>query len=180
MHELAAAGRRANLEVPPDLDLFLSGVRPRLVAAMELYLGDRYVAEEIVQEACVRAASRWSKVGTLESPGGWTYRVARNLATSSLRRRQAERRARNRFEYADVATDPDAADHLTVRAALAKLPEAQREAIVLKYFLGLDGPEIAERTGRSHDAVRALIKRGIAALREDLDFVVEEATSDVS
>jgi RNA polymerase sigma-70 factor (ECF subfamily) len=168
------------VEVPPDLDSFLSRVRPRLVAAMELYLGDRYVAEEIVQEACVRAASRWSKVGALDSPGAWTYRVARNLATSSLRRQQAERRARNRLGDADVDPGPDSAAQLAVRAALAKLPNAQREAVVLKYFLGLDGPEIAERTGRSHDAVRALIKRGIAALREDLDFTVEEATSDVS
>lgn len=170
------------MDTPADLDEFLSTVRPRLVAAMELYLGDRYVAEEIVQEACVRAASRWSRVATLESPGGWTYRVARNLATSSLRRRRVEWRASQRLRHTDVGpgAGPDTADQVTVRDALAKLPEAQREAIVLKYFLGLDGPEIAERMGRSHGASRALIKRGIAALREDLDFVAEEETSDVS
>lgn len=170
------------MDTPADLDEFLSTVRPRLVAAMELYLGDRYVAEEIVQEACIRAASRWSRVATLDSPGGWTYRVARNLATSSLRRRQAERRARQRLRDTDVGPgpDPDTADQVTVRVALAKLPVAQREAIVLKYFLGLDGPEIAERMGRTQGAARALIKRGVAALREDLDFVVEEETSDVS
>lgn len=170
------------MDTPADLDEFLSTVRPRLVAAMELYLGDRYVAEEIVQEACVRAASRWSRVATLDSPGGWTYRVARNLATSSLRRRRAERRARQRLRDTDVGPGAasDTADQVTVRDALAKLTEAQREAIVLKYFLGLDGPEIAARMGRSHGAARALIKRGIAALREDLDFAVEEEASDVS
>lgn len=164
---------------PSDFDLFVSTVRLRLVAAMELYLGDRYVAEEIVQEACVRAASRWSTVGLLDSPGGWTYRVARNLGTSSLRRRRAERRARQRLGETDVAPEPDTGDQLAVRAALARLPDAQREAVILKYFLGLNGPEIAERMGRTHGAARALIKRAVAALRDDLDLAVEEETSDV-
>lgn len=168
------------MDVPEDLEVFLSTVRPRLVAAMELYLGDRHVAEEIVQEACVRAASRWGKVGRMDSPGGWTYRTARNLATSSIRRRQAERRAHQRLGTPDDIVDHDTAEQMAVRDALAQLPDAQREAIVLKYFLGLDGPAIADRMERSHGAVRALLKRGVAALREDLDFVADEETSDVS
>lgn len=157
------------MDVPDDLEAFLAAERPRLVAAMDLYLGDLGLAEEVVQEACVRAAARWSRVRALESPGGWTYRVARNLATSSLRRRRVERRALQRLPRTEVASD-DAADPdgELVRAALRALPDAQREALVLKYYLGLDGPGIAARTGRSHAAVRALLSRGVASLRLQL------------
>lgn len=168
------------MQPPSDLEAFLVSERPRLVAAISLYVGDPYVAEELVQEACIRAAARWERVRQLDSPGGWTYRVARNLATSSLRRRQAERRARVRIGPASVRED-EASDRLTVRTAVASLPPAQREAIVLRYFLGLDGPEVAARMGRSHGAVRALLKRGVAALRADLadQIVIGEETSDV-
>lgn len=64
-----------------------------------------------MQEALVRAWRRWSHVSELQSPEGWTYRVAVNLADSSFRRRRAEQRARER--HGPVTTshhDADAAD----------------------------------------------------------------------
>ena len=80
-----------------DAVAFCAEEFPRLAGALSLYLGDRAIAEELAQEALLKACRRWERVSQLESPGGWTWRVARNLAKSHLRRRRAERRARARL-----------------------------------------------------------------------------------
>jgi RNA polymerase sigma-70 factor (sigma-E family) len=151
-----------------DLAVFCDREYPRLVGALDLYVGDLAVAEEIAQEALVRASQRWSRVSQLDSPGGWTYRVAINLANSWFRRRAAERRARRRLDPTLVHHDPDTADHEAVRTAMAALPERQRTALVLRYYLDLPATEVADRLGTTPGAVRAATKRAIASLRQQL------------
>ena len=79
-------------DVESDKERFCAAAWPRLVAAVSYHCGDVHVAEELVQEALVRACRRWSRVSGMASPEGWAYRVAVNLATSRWRRQQAERR----------------------------------------------------------------------------------------
>jgi RNA polymerase sigma factor (sigma-70 family) len=141
---------------------------PRLVAALTYRVGDRHVAEELAQEALLRACARWGRVGKLDSPGGWVWHVARNLATSHRRRRQAERRANQRHGLlTDRHLDPAPADRdLTV--ALERLPGRQRDAVVLRHVLDLSVEEAAVRLGATPDAVRSLTKRGVSTLRAEL------------
>lgn len=152
-----------------DAVAFCSEEFPRLVAALGLYVGDEAVAEELAQEALLRACRRWERVSQLESPGGWTWRVARNLANSHLRRRQAERRARSRLGSREHASDDrDVAGTHAVRRAVAGLPKGQRQVLVLRYFLDWSVEATATELGMSADAVRSLTKRAVAALREEL------------
>jgi RNA polymerase sigma-70 factor (ECF subfamily) len=58
---------------------------------------------------------------------------------------------------------------LALARALAALPEAQREALVLQHWGGWSLAQIAEHLGRTPAAVAGLLKRGLARLREDLD-----------
>ncbi|MFP4634677.1 MAG: sigma-70 family RNA polymerase sigma factor [Nitriliruptoraceae bacterium] len=152
-----------------DAVAFCAEEFPRLVGALGLYVGDEAVAEELAQEALLRACRRWDRVSQLESPGGWTWRVARNLANSHLRRRQAERRARARLPTVGRIPDAegDAADSHAVRRAVARLPERQRRVLVLRYFLDWSVAATATEMEVSQNAVRSLAKRAIAALRED-------------
>jgi RNA polymerase sigma-70 factor (ECF subfamily) len=53
-------------------------------------------------------------------------------------------------------------------AAIAALPEAYRETLMLRFVAGLSGPEIAARTGLTHGSVRVNLHRGVAMLRERL------------
>lgn len=162
------------MEAPAELAAFLRREQPRLVRAVDLLLNDHAVAEEIAQEALLRAASRWEKVSRLASPGGWTHRVAINLATSQLRRRQAERRARSRMDgFADrphgVHTDdPDPQAAAAVRRALATLPSADRRRLVLRHVLDWTAGEIADLEGASPEAVRQRLHRARQALRDAL------------
>lgn len=159
---------------PDDAARFVADELPRLVGALELYVGDRLVAEELAQEALVRAFGRWEHVRTLESPGGWTWRVAMNLANSHFRRRKIERRAMARRAPAAVVDDIDgAADREVVRAAVAALPSKQRAAVVLRYFCELSSGDAARVLSCSPEAVRALTSRALKQLRADLGNALE-------
>jgi RNA polymerase sigma factor (sigma-70 family) len=62
-------------------------------------------------------------------------------------------------------SDPDV---IAVRDALAALPERQREALVLRYFLGHLEREVAEAMGCPVGTVKSLIHRGLARMKETL------------
>ena len=157
---------------------------PRRVGALTLLTGDRMVAEELTQETLVRVSARWGRVSTLESPGGWALRVAINLARSRWRRRQAERRAQaRRGPDPDIHLDPDPDEAADVRAAVAALPERQRTAVVLRYYLDLSAAETAARMGTTDTAVRALTARAAKTLRTELgpDITIDdEEAADVA
>jgi RNA polymerase sigma factor (sigma-70 family) len=161
---------------PAEVVAFVRREQPRLVRAADLLLGDRAVAEEIAQEALLRAVSRWEHVGSLASPGGWAHRVTINLATSQLRRRGVERRARGRIARGEVSPAPDTATAVAVRGALAELADDHRRVLVLRYVLDWSTAEIAHEEQVSEDAIRQRLHRARAALRDRLgpDLSLEE------
>lgn len=160
----------AVLEAPAQLVAFCHRERARLVGMLDLYLGDLGTAEEIAQEALLRACERWQHVSTLGEPGAWVRTVAMNLARSHWRRRAAERRARVRQEsYARVPVgESEAADSVAVRTALQRLPEKQRRVLVLRYYADLSAADVAAIVGGSPGNVRVITHRAVVALRDAL------------
>ena len=145
---------------------FFRSTMPGLVGGLSVYVGDRALAEEFAQEAMLRAFRRWEHVAGLDVPEAWVWRVAVNLAKSHFRRGRIERRVRRRLEAsaADAVTE-DRAWALAVQDAVAALPERQRLAVVLRYYLDLSVADTAARMDTTDDAVRSLTKRGVASLR---------------
>lgn len=173
------AGKGARVEARSEQERFVTEANPSLVAALTHQFGDRWLAEELAQEALVRACDRWSSVRGLDSPIGWTFRVAVNLGRSTLRRRAAEGRARvRRGDERLVHHDPDVALQLVVRDALCELTELQRQAVVLRHFLGLSAAQTARVLESTEDAVRALTSRGIARLRVSLPEATRSEVPD--
>jgi RNA polymerase sigma-70 factor (ECF subfamily) len=152
---------------PPELTGFCRDVWPRLVGSLSLYTGDRFVAEELAQEALVRVCERWDEVREMESPVGWAHRVGFNLASSHFRRRGAERRARLRLgALVDVPPpEVDAADALALRRAVAALPEGQRQALVLRYYADLPVADVASLMECPENTVKTHTRRAIQQLR---------------
>ncbi|HEV2889040.1 MAG TPA: sigma-70 family RNA polymerase sigma factor [Frankiaceae bacterium] len=149
---------------------------PRLVGALSLYTGDADLAEELAQEALARACRSWRRVESYDAPGAWVHRVGINLANSHFRRKACERRARERVGAAPATyTEPDAADAVAVRAAVASLPRRQRTALVLRYYADLPVAEVAAQMQCREGTVRALTAQAIAGLRERLDLTETEA-----
>jgi RNA polymerase sigma-70 factor (ECF subfamily) len=136
-------------------------------------LGDAAEAEDVAQEAFLRVwrqAPRWR-------PGAakfdtWLHRVALNLCYDRLRRRR-EIATAEPPDVADPSPGPDrgldAQDTgARVAAALAALPDRQREAIVLCHYQELGNIEAAAVMGVSVEAVESLLGRGRRALRAAL------------
>jgi RNA polymerase sigma-70 factor (ECF subfamily) len=106
--------------------------------ARKLAAGKRDVTRERSLQAALEESS--SRLGTL---------LAADQSSPSVRAQRNE-------------------DALRLAAALAELPEAQREALILQHWHGWSLARIAEHMGRSRAAVAGLIKRGLEQLRNDL------------
>lgn len=116
-----------------DFDAFCAREADRLVGALSVYTGDRFLAHELAQEALVRVLERWEQVSSMQAPGAWAHRVAMNLANSFFRRRRIERRALKRKDQQEQAGagigggQGEVADAMVVRQAVSELPRRQRE-----------------------------------------------------
>jgi len=143
---------------------------PRMLALAYRLLGDRVEAEDVAQEAMLRAwrqAPRWR-------PGGarfdtWMHRVGLNLCYDRLRRRR-EIPTDAPPEQVDQGPAPDrrmlTAELATrVDGALAALPARQREALVLCHYQELGNIEAAALMRISVEALESLLSRGRRALR---------------
>lgn len=125
-------------------------------------------AADLVQDVFHRAISH---LGTLRDPGafgGWIAQIARNAARMS--HRGALRLVPLTDEMSErlqpAAPESTELDGAAVMAAIRALPEAYREALMLRLVEGLSGAEIAERMGMTHGSVRVNLHRGLAQLRD--------------
>lgn len=133
-------------------------------------------AEDAVQEALLRAWTRSSRGEEIERLGAWVVTVALNLSRSGLRRRIAERRARERIG-SDRGSHPEpSGDPVDVHRALASLPRRQREVAVLRYLLDMDTKEVASVLRVSDGTVKNSLSKARAALAAHLR--IEEVPTD--
>jgi len=113
------------------------------------------IAEDLAQEAMVRAHRNWDRISLYESPGGWVRRVTINLATSSLRRRTIEVRSKLRFwprPERELPPEPTADE--PIWAAVAALAPRQRAAIALHYLEDLSVRDISKILGCTESTVK--------------------------
>lgn len=152
----------------PEAEEYCRRVRPRLVGALSLYCGDAQVAEDATQEALARVWDHWPAVRQMASPDSWTFRVAFNLTHSWFRSVRAQRRREERFgREAAREHGADLSEAVAVRAAVARLPRRQKQALVLRYFEDLSVADTAEVMGCSPGTVKALTSQAIVRLRQD-------------
>jgi RNA polymerase sigma-70 factor (ECF subfamily) len=132
---------------------------------------DRADAEDVLQEAFMKAAREWSKVSELDQPGAWVRRVAINAAIDVHRRRTRQRNAYQ--QIAEARSLPSDAMSLEVAEALRELPVAERQVLVCHYLLSMPVAEIADELARPSGTVKAQLVRGrkqlADRLRLDLD-----------
>ena len=156
-------------------DLYTASYR-RLVAQLHAVTGNRQEAEDVVQEAFMRALGRWPDVRTYDNPEAWLRTVALNLARSRFRR--AVRGVAALVKHGVPQAEPELSpDHVALMTAMRELPEAQREALVLHHFVGLSVDEVAASVGAPSGTVKARLSRGRAALAGRLG-VEEGALAD--
>jgi RNA polymerase sigma-70 factor (sigma-E family) len=160
--------------------VFCASLSPRLVGSLALFCGDRHLAEELAQEALVRALERWDRVERMPAPEAWVYAVAFNLARSWFRRRGAERRAHRRLAGANMASLvlPSAERALAVRRAVDALPERQRLVVIARFYADLSVEATADVLGCAPGTVKAHTHRAIQSLRAAGLADIEEEDAD--
>jgi RNA polymerase sigma-70 factor (ECF subfamily) len=98
---------------------------------------------------------------------GWLLRLARNVALDHLRRRRAT--PTEEVFGANAQADESVGDRARdLHAALASLPDEQRNVMIMRHVVGLSPGEIAEEMGRSESSIHGLHHRGRRALQDEL------------
>src|SRR5687767_13940733 len=152
-------------------------------------LGNAAQAQDVVQDVFLRL---WRRPTTFDAArgelGAYLRLMARSRALDLWRETQAAGRASDRMKVV-VAGDEgrreerpsDAAEisdaRSTVRAALDRLPEAQREALVLAYWGGLTADEIARRSAVPLGTAKSRIRLGLARLRDECGDALDVAVA---
>ncbi|WP_328458893.1 MULTISPECIES: SigE family RNA polymerase sigma factor [unclassified Amycolatopsis] len=147
---------------------------PGLVRFAAVLTGDRELAQDVVQDALVRAHQAWRQVAAADRPDLYMRKIVVH-GYLRWRRRWYQRSVHptadvTRFRE-PAAPDPARriadADQLT--GLLARLSRAQRAAIVLRFYEDRDDDEIAAVLGCAPGTVRSHVSRGLSALRVQLD-----------
>ena len=131
-------------------------------------VGDRELAQDLVQEAFLKVFGRWGNLREPHSFSAYLNRTIVNLAHKSHRRRGVERRYLDKQPRREAVTperDYETADELWRQLQL--LPDRQRTAIVLRYYEDLTEHQAAEAMGCSQTAIASLVQRGLGTLRKN-------------
>lgn len=139
-------------------------------------VGERSVAEDLTGEVFMRMLTGLPTYRPSAAPfRAWLYQIARNLLIDHYRKFGT--RTMDSLHQVETISDdtPDLVTMLDqrltmerVHRALARLDEAQREVVTLRFLSGLSLQEVAQTVGKTENAVKALQHRGLAALRQIL------------
>jgi RNA polymerase sigma-70 factor (ECF subfamily) len=145
---------------------FYHGSYPRIVTLVAVLLGDQHEAQDVAQEAFARALGRWQRLRKYDVPEAWVRKVAFRLAVDTGRQARRRRLLPARLAGASPDADSDTAnpaDRLEfsgMATALAGLPMAQREVIVLHYLADLPVEQIAREFGIPVSTVKSRLVAG--------------------
>ncbi len=150
---------------PPDAEFeaFIREHQRVILNYLWRMTGDEQNAYDLSQEVFVRAWRRFSALRGYEKPRAWLFRVATNLALTSLTRRATTLASVEALTDAREPAESDPAWRIVerdlVRAALAALPPRRRAALTLREVYGLSCAEVARALGISDAAARMTLSR---------------------
>lgn len=168
--------RRAMAGDPAAFEV-LVGRFARLIYAQSFsLLHDHGDAQDVVQEAFLKAYRFRVRLSQAERFPQWLLAIARNLARDRLRQRDVRQRP---DPDANLAAVPDGRrsplgvlqvldDLARLEGLVADLPERSRQALALRYVSGLGYREIQVRLGLSSGALRGILGRGLSRLRRQM------------
>jgi RNA polymerase sigma-70 factor (ECF subfamily) len=140
-------------------------------------IGNHHDAEDLTEQTFLQAYRHFERA-LRESNGRplrpWLIRIAHNLAANYYRDRS--RRPVTQLDDAAVLTAPRGTEEMVegreevkeVLEGVSKLPDDRREALIMRFALGMDNKEIARAMDRSEGATKVLIHRAIKQLEQGL------------
>jgi RNA polymerase sigma-70 factor (ECF subfamily) len=166
----------ANLDA--DLERTICDMAPRVLRYAVARTGDVSAGEDIAQESLEALVRHWRRAGPPESAEAFVFSIARRRAVRAVIRRRLWVPIERAFGRCDDAPDPEAqavarGEHVRVRAALARLPRKDREALLLVALGQMSSAEAAVVLGLSLSATKMRVHRArrrlVAELGNDHD-----------
>lgn len=168
---------------PDLLDRLIQQYHYRLFRYLLYLTGDRQAAEDFFQETWLRVIDRGSQYNSKWKFENWLFTIARNLVIDFRRKKQPESladapdaeggmqqrdfAALDGVSFIDTLAEREAGQR--VMAALALLPAAYREVLLLRFQEDLSLEEIGEVTGAALSTVKSRLYRGLDELRVRLE-----------
>ncbi len=168
MPRVHRASHEPSVHLVTTFEEFFEANRAQLYGALCLVTGDRSQAEELLQDAFLKVWERWDRVGALDRPDAYLFRVAMNLFRNRLRRAKV---AARKIVVGGPSTDDLAIveERDAVVRALRPLAPRQRAAVILMTLMDYSAEEAAQALGIKPSTVRALATQGRAAARHALE-----------
>jgi RNA polymerase sigma-70 factor (sigma-E family) len=138
-----------------------------LVRLAVLMTGDQGSAEDIVQDAFLGLYRRWDRLTDLPHPLAYLRASVLNGCRTALRRRSRAERAHYLSEVPSESAEARALlseEQRAVARAIRSLPDRQREALVLRYYLNMSEADTAEAMRVSRGTVKSATSRALAAV----------------
>jgi len=154
-----------------------------LVGTATWLLGDRPLAEEVVQDSFIRLVEHWHRINDPGAAGAWLRRTVVNLSRTRVRRLALGRRKHQLLAGRTATTDVSAESYGEglrdgpVGQAISGLPRRQRECVVLRFVHDLSVDEIANTLDVSTGSVKTHLHRGLKALGAELGDLAEHTSS---
>ena len=150
-----------------NFEEFYESSYARLVGQLFSVTGSLEEAEDVVQEAFIRALDRWPRIRDYDVPELWVRRVAINLTVSELRR--LRRRATALLRLGTQRPPPPLTPQtVEVAELLRRVPINQRPVLLLHDVLDLPLDQVAEQLGLPQSTVRGRLSRARANLARHL------------
>ena len=147
-------------------------------------VGNHHDAEDLTEQTFLQAYRHFERA-VAESDGRplrpWLIRIAHNLAANLYRDRS--RRPQTNIDDTTVIAAPHTTEELVegrdelarILEGVGQLPDDRREALIMRFALGMDNKEIARALGRTEGATKVLIHRAIKQLEETVASPAEES-----
>jgi len=190
---MADAGRIERAAAPRVAAVAAAGTRPTadelvvalfrqegssLVRLARLFVDDRNAAEDLVQEAFIRLARSAHRIEDPAKAPAYLRSIVLNLARDENRRGLVSLRHHLPLDRRRASTEDEIVlrdDQQEVIDALRRLPQRQRDCLVLRYYEELGIDDIATTLGISRNSVKTHLQRGLAAMETLLEPAGEPA-----
>lgn len=156
-----------------SFDDFYRATAQGLVRYAYAMCGDLGAAQDVTQEAYIRAWQRWNQVSQYEHPQAWLRLVINRLVTDRWRWLGVRRRMPVHIGQMQ-ASPPPGDDSVVVVAALRRLPVPMRQVLVMHYLMDLPIDRIADELGIAVNTVKSRLSRARAGLARVLGLNFQE------